>query len=94
MIMPHSCYAIEASGGAAAQRTRSDRRRRIYADRMSMPETCHCCQALAPAWSSPDYAEWHVAIAADGTFLGVVCVGCLGDDELILIELESFAQAA
>jgi hypothetical protein len=61
---------------------------------MLMLETCHCCQALAPAWSSLEYAEWHVVIAADGEFLGVVCAGCLIDDELIAIELESRLQPA
>jgi hypothetical protein len=57
-------------------------------------EICHCCQAFAPAWSSPDYAEWHVVISADGELLGVVCSGCLIDDELIAIELGSSLQPA
>jgi hypothetical protein len=61
---------------------------------MSAIEVCHCCQTIAPAWSSPQYAEWHVVIAADGEFLGLVCIGCLGDDELIAIELESSLQPA
>jgi hypothetical protein len=61
---------------------------------MPMLEICHCCQSAAPAWSSPEYAEWHVVISADGELLGVVCVGCLIDDELIAIELESSLQAA
>jgi hypothetical protein len=57
-------------------------------------ETCYCCQAFAPAWPSPQYAEWHLVIAAGGELLGVVCAGCLIDDELIAIELESSLQAA
>lgn len=61
---------------------------------MAMPETCHCCQALAPAWSLPDYAEWQIVTTAGGEYLGIVCAGCVGDHELILIELESYAQAA
>jgi hypothetical protein len=61
---------------------------------MSTLEICHCCQAFAPAWSSPDYAEWHVVISADGELLGVVCAGCLIDDELIVIELDSSLQPA
>jgi hypothetical protein len=57
-------------------------------------EICHCCQAFAPAWSSPEYAEWHIVITADGELLGVVCAGCLIDDELIAIELGSGLQPA
>jgi hypothetical protein len=61
---------------------------------VSALEVCHCCQSIAPAWSSPQYAEWHVVIGADGELLGIVCTGCLGDDELILLELESSLQSA
>jgi hypothetical protein len=61
---------------------------------MSMLEICHCCQSFAPAWSSPEYAEWHVVISADGELLGVVCAGCLIDDELIAVELDSSLQPA
>jgi hypothetical protein len=61
---------------------------------MPAHETCHCCQALAPAWSSPEYVEWHVVCTARGEYLGVVCSGCLVDDELVLLELESSLQAA
>jgi hypothetical protein len=62
--------------------------------RMPISETCHCCQAIAPAWSSPQYGEWHIVINADGELLGVVCAGCLIDDELILVELENTLQPA
>lgn len=61
---------------------------------MPISETCHCCQAIAPAWSSPQYGEWHIVINADGELLGVVCAGCLIDDELILVELENTLQPA
>jgi hypothetical protein len=57
-------------------------------------EVCHCCQAIAPAWSSPEYRDWQIVSGADGELLGVVCVGCLIDDELIVFELESLLQPA
>jgi len=47
-----------------------------------MLEFCTCCQAYAPAWDDPDYADWHIALTPDGEYLGVVCVGCHIDDEL------------
>ncbi len=61
---------------------------------MTVIEICHCCQAFAPAWSSPEYDEWDVVIDADGNVLAVVCAGCLIDDELIAIELDSSLQPA
>jgi hypothetical protein len=57
-------------------------------------DTCHYCQAFAPAWSSPEYSEWHIVSTAEGEVLGVVCAGCLPAAELILIELESGLQPA
>jgi hypothetical protein len=61
---------------------------------MPVSEICHHCQALAPAWSSTEYVEWHVVSTARGECLGVVCSACLADDELVLLELESSLQAA
>lgn len=57
-------------------------------------EWCHRCLHPAPEWSSPEYREWHLVLTADGLYLGVVCVGCLADEELALVELAALAEAA
>ena len=56
---------------------------------MAFLESCHCCQSIAPSWSSPDYAEWHLLSTPRGEVLGVVCVGCLVDEQQLLFELEA-----
>ncbi len=54
-----------------------------------MIEHCFRCLSQTPCadcWQSPD---WIVVATAEGEYLGLVCVGCLADDELALIELEA-----
>lgn len=55
---------------------------------MSAIESCECCLAEAPSWTSDEYAEWVLLLARDGEYLGVVCAGCLAEEELLLLELE------
>jgi hypothetical protein len=56
----------------------------------------HCFRCLsqtsgADGWQSPD---WIVLATVDGEYLGLVCVGCVADDELALIELEELYEIA
>jgi hypothetical protein len=48
-------------------------------------EWCECCLAEAPAAS----ADWYVLTTREGEHLGVVCAGCVADEELMLLELEA-----
>jgi hypothetical protein len=58
-------------------------------------ESCHCCLAIAPSWSSAEYEqEWLVLSTPDGEYLGVLCSGCVADEELVLIDMEISLQAA
>jgi hypothetical protein len=52
-------------------------------------ESCVCCQSLAPSPASPEHADWYVLIGRDGAYLGVACVGCVADEELLVAELEA-----
>ncbi len=54
-----------------------------------MTEHCYRCLCLAPSWESAAYAEWHEVISLEGEYLGVLCIGCLADEDLALLELES-----
>lgn len=70
------------------------RRGPTYAQSMSAIEWCECCLAEAPGWSTREYAEWVVLLAEDGAYLGVVCAGCVADEELLRAELEASAPSA
>ena len=37
---------------------------------------------------SASYADWFVLLSHDGQYLGVACVGCVADEELLVLELE------
>jgi hypothetical protein len=56
-------------------------------------EHCYRCQSDAPAdaWSSDD---WLVLLTRDGDLLGIACVGCVADQELVLAELEELELTA
>lgn len=51
-------------------------------------EWCERCQSRAPAWSAGEYADWVVLLTPAGEYLGVVCTGCVADEELLARELE------
>ncbi len=70
------------------------RRPRAYDRRVPFEETCSCCLALAPSWSSEEYADWCVLITEDGECVGVACSGCVADEELLVFELEADLLAA
>lgn len=48
-----------------------------------------CCASIAPSWSSAEYGDWIALLSRDGEYLGVACVGCVADEELLVLELES-----
>jgi hypothetical protein len=56
---------------------------------MSFFESCVCCASIAPSWSSAEYGDWIALLSRDGEYLGVACVGCVADEELLVLELES-----
>ncbi|HTA35852.1 MAG TPA: hypothetical protein VK761_03965 [Solirubrobacteraceae bacterium] len=60
---------------------------------MSMIESCTCCASLAPSPKSADYADWFVLLSRGGEYLGVACVGCVADEELLVLGLESSLAA-
>jgi len=51
-------------------------------------EHCERCLRLAPSWGSAGYAEWHELTDAQGRHLGLVCLSCLADGELLLLHAE------
>lgn len=61
---------------------------------MSSIEWCHRCQEPAPEWTSGEYLDWHVVIAAGGEYLGVLCGRCLTGEDHALAELEAVLIAA
>ena len=61
---------------------------------MSAIEWCECCQAPAPSWSSSEYPQWHLLLTEQGEYLGIVCAGCLEDQELALLHAHAVALAA
>jgi hypothetical protein len=57
-------------------------------------EWCERCLSQAPAWTAEEYAEWIVLLTPAGEHLGVVCAGCVADEELLVRELEDALAAA
>jgi hypothetical protein len=60
---------------------------------MSMVESCTCCASIAPSPKSASYPDWFVLLSRDGEYLGVACVGCVADEELLVLELEGSLAA-
>jgi hypothetical protein len=46
-------------------------------------EHCECCQAFAPAWHEPEYADWQLELGEGSSYLGVVCSTCFVAEELV-----------
>ena len=61
---------------------------------MSMIESCTCCASIAPSPASAGYADWFVLLSRAGEYLGVACVGCVADEELLVLDLEDSLLAA
>jgi hypothetical protein len=61
---------------------------------MSLIESCICCASLAPLPGAAERAEWIVLLSRDGEQLGIACIGCLADEELLVLELEDSLAAA
>lgn len=75
-------------------RVRSPTARAPSIARMSLIESCVCCASIAPLPDAADRSEWIVLISRDGEQLGVACVGCLAEEELLVLELEDSLAAA
>jgi hypothetical protein len=60
---------------------------------MRLIESCVCCASIAPS-SADEIGDWFVLLSRDGEYLGVACVGCVADEELLVLELESSLVAA
>jgi hypothetical protein len=56
---------------------------------MSFFESCVCCASVAPSPPSAEFGDWTVLLSRGGEYLGVACVGCVADEELLVLELES-----
>jgi hypothetical protein len=56
-------------------------------------EHCFRCLSDAPedAWVASD---WLVLLTREGEYLGIVCAGCIADDELALLELQELYEIA
>jgi hypothetical protein len=59
-----------------------------------MVEHCFRCLSETPGADAWQSADWIVLATPDGEHLGLVCVGCVADDELTLIELEAVYEIA
>jgi hypothetical protein len=53
-----------------------------------MVEYCLDCLAVAADGDPLDSPHWLVLVTRDGECLGVICAGCVADEELALVELE------
>jgi hypothetical protein len=61
---------------------------------MSLIESCICCASIAPHPDAAERADWIVLLSRSGELLGVACVGCLADEQLLVLELEDSLTAA
>ncbi|HEY0516668.1 MAG TPA: hypothetical protein VGD00_06070 [Solirubrobacteraceae bacterium] len=55
-------------------------------------ENCELCFVDAPAWTARAYRRWYVGLTPPGEYLGVVCPGCLADEDLALVLLQAEVQ--
>ncbi len=74
------------TSACAGQRSSAARTPTI--ERVSLFESCVRCASIASS-SSVELDDWLVLLSRDGEYLGVACVGCVADEELLVLELES-----
>jgi hypothetical protein len=60
---------------------------------MQTIESCLCCASIAPS-SASEHRDWFVLLSRGGEYLGLACVGCVADEELLVLELEASLAAA
>jgi hypothetical protein len=60
---------------------------------MQLIESCLCCASIAPSPAS-ERRDWFVLLSRGGEYLGLACVGCVADEELLVLELEASLAAA
>jgi hypothetical protein len=61
---------------------------------MPFVESCICCASIAPLPDAAERADWIVLLSRGGELLGVACVGCLADEDLLVLELEDSLAVA
>ena len=59
----------------------------------AMVEYCFRCLSDAPGTMRWDSADWLVLLTREGEYLGIVCVGCIADEDLALIDAEELYDA-
>jgi hypothetical protein len=59
-----------------------------------MVEYCVRCLSDAPSGEALDSADWLLLVTRDSEYLGVVCVGCVADEELALVQAEELYELA
>jgi hypothetical protein len=57
-------------------------------------EHCFRCLSHTPAGDPLRSPDWLALVAREGEYLGIVCVGCVADEEIALIELEALYEIA
>jgi hypothetical protein len=57
-------------------------------------EYCFRCLSVAPDGDPLESEDWLVLVAREGEYLGVVCSGCIADEDLALLELEALHELA
>jgi hypothetical protein len=60
---------------------------------MQLSESCVCCASIAPS-SAAERGGWFVLLSRGSEYLGLACVGCVADEELLVLELEASLAAA
>ncbi len=53
-----------------------------------MLEHCYRCLSDAPGEHAWESADWLVLLTRDGAYMGIVCSGCIADEDLALVDLE------
>jgi hypothetical protein len=59
-----------------------------------MIEYCFRCLSQAPTGDASDAADWLLLVTREGQYLGIVCAGCIADEDLALVELEELYEPA
>jgi hypothetical protein len=59
-----------------------------------MAEYCFHCLSVATDGDPLQSEDWLVLVTRDGEYLGVVCSGCVVDEDLAVVELEELYRVA
>jgi hypothetical protein len=59
-----------------------------------MLEYCYRCLSDAPGADAWESADWLVLLTREGEYIGIVCSGCIADEDLAIVELEELYEIA